>query len=489
MFRLYEVGVARQEVPVRRSLLLAPLLAVATSVLVVAVPSEARRAPSHPTCSPERAAVVHAAGEKVKRVRATRIPCASETGYYTGETGIAVTESGSVWFSAADWEWALVRSADKGRSWERITPGGPQAMPGCFVATSPATCQDTQAAKNGTVADGFLWIDPTTSKLFWSKTYGLAVCSSLSMTPDDGRTWQSNSSFACPGADYEKIAGGPAPKGGEQPVGYPNVLYGCTNGPVPFFVVGPSRACYKSLDGGASWVFAGAPVPSPLAPGCLHFQEPQAVGPDGTLYVPLSCGSDPSIPMVRVAMSGDEGRTWSYVEVPTADVGNGADLIGGVTLAVDRANGLYVVWRGEDGKPYLASSRDKGASWKGPFNVAKPGVTTGGPTPQVAAREPGHVAIGYYGSTKDPEVLHGFLTESFDGQAAAPTFQSAQLNATDDPLYFPVSGGTLPRNDYLGVAIGPDGEPWVGLVKLASKDPDAEGFVQSTGFAGRLTRR
>jgi hypothetical protein len=471
----------------RRGSLGAALVMLAAGLVATAPPGAARNA--DPLCSPERASTTHVAGGNVLQRKPLRIPCASETGYYTGETTIGVTSNGSVWFSAADWEWALVRTQDNGKTWERITPGGPQAMPGCYIATSPATCQDTQAAKNGTVADGFLWVDPTTSKVFWSKTYGLAVCSSLSMTPDDGKTWPAVPEFACPGADYEKIAGGPAPEGGEQPVGYPNVLYGCTNGPVPFFVVGPSRACYKSLDGGREWTFAGAPVPSPLAPGCLHFQEPQAVGPDGTLYVPLSCGTDNPAGLVKIARSHDEGTTWEYRDVPAGEVGNSAGFIGGVSLAVDEGGNVYVVWRGADSKPYLAISKDQGNSWTAPLMVGMPGVTSGGPTPQVAARRPGHVAIGYYGHTGDPEVLSGYLTESFDATAATPIFYSALLNDPKDPLYFPTDGGTLPRNDYLGVAIGPDGTPWVGLVKLKSATSDSEGFIQSTGYAARLARR
>src|SRR4051812_44718907 len=238
---------------------------------------------SDPLCARNRTTVAHHAGGAIVHLgQPARVPCASETGFYTGETGIAVTGNGTVWFSAANWESALVRSKDNGHTWQALTPGGPQAMPGCQVVVSPHTCDDSESSKNNTVADAYLYVDPATSKLFWSKTYGLAVCSSLSMTPDDGRSWQSNTNFGCPGADYEKIAAGPAPAGGAKPAGYPTVVYGCTNGPVPFFVVGPARVCYKSLDGGKSFSSTGAPVtPSPLAPGCLQFQEPQRVGPDG----------------------------------------------------------------------------------------------------------------------------------------------------------------------------------------------------------------
>jgi hypothetical protein len=116
-----------------------------------------------------------------------------------------------------------------------------------------------------------------------------------------------------------------------------------------------------------------------------------------------------------------------------------------------------------------------------------PGVTLATPNPQVAARAPGHVAIGSYGSTGDARRLNGYLTESFDANAADPLFYTATVNDPADPLYFPTDGGSLPRNDYLGVTIGPDETPWTALVKLRSAKPDAEGFVQSTGVASRLT--
>jgi len=135
----------------------------------------------------------------------------------------------------------------------------------------------------------------------------------------------------------------------------------------------------------------------------------------------------------------------------------------------------------------LAVSRDRGKTWKGPLMAGPPGVTLGTPNPQVAARAPGHVAIGSYGSTSDAKKLNGYLTESFDADSADPLFYTATVNDPADPLYFPTEGGNLPRNDYLGVTIGPDETPWTALVKLKSSKPDTEGFVQSTGVASRLT--
>jgi hypothetical protein len=82
--------------------------------------------------------------------------------------------------------------------------------------------------------------------------------------------------------------------------------------------------------------------------------------------------------------------------------------------------------------------------------------------------------------------MNGYLTESFDATDANPTFYTSELNDPGQPLYFPVKSGNLPRNDYLGVTIAPDGTPWTALVKLLSDTPDSQGYIQSTGFAGRL---
>jgi hypothetical protein len=191
---------------------------------------------------------------------------------------------------------------------------------------------------------------------------------------------------------------------------------------------------------------------------------------------------------VRVAISHDEGQTWDYSQVPTAGAGNNAGFLGGVSLDVDRAGTVYVVWPGTDGKAYLAASKDQGKTWNGPLVASTPGVKqAAAPFAQVAALEPGHVAVAYYGYTgADSKRLNGYLTESFNAADAKPIFYTGLLNDPARPLYFAVKSGSLPRNDYLGVAIAPDGTPWTALTKLRSDTPDSEGFIQSTGYAGRL---
>src|SRR3954471_9500148 len=455
----------------------------AAIALLLASAAPAPAAPLGPGCAPGRPAIAHHAGGKVAAASPLPVPCTTQTGFYTGETGISVTPAGTVWFSAADWEWALARTKDLGAHWERFGVPGPQAYPGCGPDVSATSCDTSEQGKDNTVDDAYLHADRDTGRIFWTKTYGYAACSSLNYGDEDG-TWGASPHAGCPGGDYERLPAGPPPAGGAKPTGYKNVVYLCTNGPAPTFVVGPARVCYKSLDGGATFSDAGVPpVPNPQAPGCLHFQETQVVGRDGAVYLPLNCGSLG----IMVAISHDEAQTWTYTTVPLGDAGNGAGTIGGVSMAVDDAGTLYVVWPGSDKHTRLAVSRDQGKTWKGPLVVRPPGVTLAAPNPQVAARAPGHIAIGAYGSTTNAKKLNGYLTESFDADTADPLFYTATVNDPADPLYFPTDGGNLPRNDYLGVTIGPDETPWVALVKLLSSKPDAQGFVQSTGVASRLT--
>src|SRR3954468_11011190 len=86
-------------------------IAVLAGAALVGVPSQAA-GPGR--CSPGTPTITHLAGGAPVRGQSARVACSAETGFFTGETGIAVTKSGSIWFSAADWEWAMVHSKDNG---------------------------------------------------------------------------------------------------------------------------------------------------------------------------------------------------------------------------------------------------------------------------------------------------------------------------------------------------------------------------------------
>jgi hypothetical protein len=84
----------------------------------VAMPSGHAAAHVTDGCQATRPAVAHYANGQIVTDTRRLIPCATE-GHYTGETTIGVTANGAVWFSASDWEWALVRSKDNGSHWDR----------------------------------------------------------------------------------------------------------------------------------------------------------------------------------------------------------------------------------------------------------------------------------------------------------------------------------------------------------------------------------
>src|SRR4051812_26778926 len=97
-----------------------------TAVGLLGCAATANAATSDVGCAPGRPAVAHdSAGRAVSPAPRQLVPCASATGFYVGETGIGVTKQGTVWFSAANREWALARTRDSGAHWDAFSVPGP----------------------------------------------------------------------------------------------------------------------------------------------------------------------------------------------------------------------------------------------------------------------------------------------------------------------------------------------------------------------------
>ena len=254
--------------------------------------------------------------------------------------------------------------------------------------------------------------------------------------------------------------------------GYPNVVYVCTNGPAPTFVVGPARMCLqvarrrrdverRRRAGGA----LAARARLPALPGAAASSAATA-----RVYLPLNCGCGQR----RASCGRDQPRRGADVETTPrcrpATPATAPGLIGGVSLGVDDAGNAVRRLAGhrQQGVPRgVARTRARHGTGRSMVERARRDAGRA-PTPQVAAREPGHIAIAYYGYTgSDSKRLNGYLTESFDATDADPIFYTAPVNDPAQPLYFPVKPGSLPRNDYLGVTIGPDGTPWTALRQAA----------------------
>ncbi|MFN2626892.1 MAG: sialidase family protein [Mycobacteriales bacterium] len=257
--------------------------------------------------------------------------------------------------------------------------------------------------------DPYLFVDPDTGRVFHNDL--IFPCQQTTTSDDRGESW-SEAVANCDQADHQTLFAGPPPAGGVTPIGYRNVVYDCAaNGGA---LAGPSStttSCDKSLDGGRTFVPTGSP---PYMVDPVRYQEAfcdgvtghGVVGDDGTVYLPRGhCGQP------FVAISRDEGATWQRVQVAANGIDSGGSGVGPqvdadheAAISVDARGNLYYLWVAHDYKPYLAVSRDHGAHWSRPLMVAPPGVRESAlPSIAVAPHaQPGHVALAFMGATDTP---------------------------------------------------------------------------------------
>src|SRR4051812_36426254 len=126
------------------------------------------------------------------------------TGHGGWEPTLGMNVRGTIFYNARNTnaDPGVVRSRDDGKTWEEIPP------PSHEISLDP-----------------FIWVDPSTGRLFDSDIEETVTCPNVSVSDDEGDTWAD--ARVCGHADYQKIFGGPPPKDGEQPTDYPNVVYFC----------------------------------------------------------------------------------------------------------------------------------------------------------------------------------------------------------------------------------------------------------------------
>jgi hypothetical protein len=449
-----------------------------------------------PGCAPDRPAVAHHAGGVIasggNRDNAP-IPCMTTTGFRTSEVSIAVTNDGSVLVQPAVPQAGLpigvLRSTDQGASWTFINPS----------TTPPRT----------TAIDMNMQVDRQTGRVFWSNDLGPPIGSAenfprLDISGNDGQTWAASSQVTVL-YDHTQIFTGPPTERLEQLMqgGYPNVVYVAVSGG---FTCATHGFCgthiAKSLDGGLTF---GPAVAIPYPPGCLApgvnptggYGLNGVVARDGTVYLPFTPCELPYI-----ATSHDEGATWQLVRVANTETIGWGEL----GLGIDERGNLYAAWTAAaDRLLYLAISRDHGLHWSKPLMIAAPGVNEAA-EPELVAGPRGQVAVSYYGSTNAPgppfppvcggasvscpgyqnETWNTYITETRNPLGRHPLFWSATLNDPTQPTWYGVtpsslrqangfSGGSSAgtptgptlsgRIDYFGMAMAPDGTPWVGFVQ------------------------
>jgi BNR repeat-like domain len=400
------------------------------------------------------------------------VPSAVDIGFESFEPTIGATSKGDLYFSitpdsgvAVGWDASIAKSIDGGRKWKDI---GPRLDNGW--SQPPET------------NDPYIYVDPSTDRVFTMHMAPILMCSVMSWSDDHGKTWTTNPKGCSPTAvwDHQTIVA--AKPRQVETNGYPNVLHQCVNAVY-------AAMCATSLDGGMTWgpsVPAYETSPEPASQLCGMQHGHLTAAPNGTVYLPTSyCGDKP-----QVYISSDDGQSWrqsviSKKDTPFVDP----------TVSVDSKGNLYAAFIDEKGFLYYATSRNNGKKWSKAIPIAK-GWTAN--MPVLVAGDPGHVAITYPGTN---DLKKGYSTKGYlDGDAAAlvgkvawganytyshnalskqPKFKTVVSTGTD-----PIGRGrTCGRGtrcsyliDFIEAVLGPDGRPYAsfvdGCLDLCSKSPD-----------------
>jgi hypothetical protein len=350
-------------------------------------------------------------------------PCFSPTGLnWTYEPTIGILSNGTVLVAPARTEPIVFRDGKEYRC-HGVARSDPDEV---WRVRYPLLAQEQETCFTSST-DPFVYVDPATDRVFSANWYQGTTFTSVS--DDAGDTWQTTTVSGLGQVDHEMVfAGRPRIS---PTMGYPNVVYHCAYTLGGLAAASYGFSCAKSLDGGRTFI-AGSPTPYPGSEdGNFHVPGNCAGGLDhgvaeaaGRLYIPTTnCG----IPWL--AMSDDEGLTWTFAEVSTKQSSRAyvGFAFGWSSVAVDRNGDIYYLWVADDLLPWLARSFDGGATWSEPIMVAAPGVTEAALV-QVVAGDAGKVALSYLGSQNAP----GFQ-DCPDPTVCVPLLVSSQSGGSGEP--------------------------------------------------------
>lgn len=387
------------------------------------------------------------------------------------ESSIGVTASGALVVHGLDTLW---RSEDHGQTWSPIHE---------FQGPLAPLAHDTWST-----ADPMLHVDPTTGRIFVLQMNPGTTCLYLATSDDEGATWTDDGPIAVapgfgscliPYDDHPKIVTaplGPDSLPGITTVGYDNLVVICANKVVPYGPLILGSWCMTSYDGGASFlheVQAFAPEDN-----CAGINGPPAVHPDGTIVLPVGgiagvaslCQRPPS-----VAVSSDNGLTWSLREMPGEHIQAGIDP----DIAFSPDGTAYMVYTAQDSHTYLARSSDKFLTWQGPWRLSPPGAVMDA-FGAIVTGDDGRIAVAFLTSNSEQDDLgrpvdssearpgtlwHLAIASSVDANTEAPTFVVQQVTPREDPVQVGciwLRGGGSPtgcRNllDFIDMAVLDDG--------------------------------
>ena len=379
-------------------------------------------------------------------------------GFETFEPTLGATSNGDIYFSttpsrgvAIGWRASVAKSRDLGRTWKDVGPTLP---------TGNSNPPETN--------DPYIYVDPSTDRIFTFHMAPILVCSILSFSDNGGKSWTSNPKGCSPtGAwDHQTIVA--AKPRMVETVGYPNVLHQCVNAVY-------AAMCATSVDGGLTW---GPSVPAyenqHVTQLCGAQHGHLAAAPDGHVYLPTSrCGTKP-----MVYISGDDGLTWRK-----SVIANKNTPFVDPTVSVDSKGNLYAAFIDEAGWLYYSTSRNNGKKWSKAIRIAK-GYTAN--MPVIVAGDPGKVALAYPATNdlpkgyKTPHYADGPATDwlpkvswganytvTTNGLARRPDFRTVVATGRD-----PIGRGRICVAatrcaylvDFIEAVLGPNGRPYASFV-------------------------
>ncbi|HYU31920.1 MAG TPA: sialidase family protein [Thermoanaerobaculia bacterium] len=390
--------------------------------------------------------------------RSTGAPLVFEMHYVgrnAAEPTLGIRKNGTAFIAAGDFDalpdgspeqlarTEVLRSRDGGASWQSVQPN--------------LILGDT--TEPPTSLDPYIYVDEDTGRLFSIDLYG--ACSWLLYSDDEGQTWTRNMA-ACGEMvnDHQTLYSGPPPAG-VATQGYPKVLYYCFNRVA-------DSACGRSLDGGKTFLPAGAPAYLGVDPAtggvCGGLTGQLMTDPDGRAFLPKGHCSYP-----WVSITNDAGLTWGQVQV--SDYIQAADTHTAVTA--DAAGSLYYLWfDARDRLPYLSVSTDHGRTWGVPLMIAPPGVHEVN-FPAIVAGDSGRIMITFPGTTSRNRLdqrrpWSSYIVVSINALSSNPLFVWTTGNDPADPIH---RGDCGPGRcggmfDFLDIVLS----PWNGRVWASATD-------------------
>jgi hypothetical protein len=343
--------------------------------------------------------------------------------------------------------------------------------------SSPATAPFEQkplvlAATTRVFGDPILFTDHLTGRTFVAQLEGLTpIGSTIDITDDDGDTFQLSQGAGPSCVDHQTIGGGPF----REPLppgvtGYPHAVYYASQ-------CVSNATCELSVDGGVTFPIQGNMF---TAADCAGLHGHIKIAPDGTAYVPDKACSEAGVPFVfggeaSVAVSENNGLTWSVRQIPGATSDAGADdpSVGvswcppesaGACDKAARSSTIYLGFMFTDGRAGIAKSDDRGVSWTTPVDVGAQVGVKHIAFPAVSVGDPDRAAFAFFGTTTSgnysapefPGIWHLYLATTFDGGA---TWTTQNLTPNDPIQRGGICGEGTCRNllDFFDMTIDKEG--------------------------------